>query len=275
MQIRQVLQQASSRLLHSDTPTLDAEILLAQVLNKSREFLLTWPESKLDQAQLQAFEQLLEQRASGQPIAYLTGKQSFWDFELKVNADVLIPRPETELLVELALELLPENPIELADLGTGSGAIALALAKERPQWQITATDYSADALNVARSNALDLHLSNLTFIQGDWCKAISGRQLDAIVSNPPYVDKNDSHISQGDLRFEPLVALAADDPGMADLKVIARQARDLLKPGALILLEHGYQQGPAVRQVLEQSGYNDIQTHKDLAGLDRISQARK
>ncbi len=275
MQIRQVLQQASSRLLHSDTPTLDAEILLAQVLNKSREFLLTWPESKLDQAQLQAFEQLLEQRASGQPIAYLTGKQSFWDFELKVNADVLIPRPETELLVELALELLPENPIELADLGTGSGAIALALAKERPQWQITATDYSADALNVARSNALDLHLSNLTFIQGDWCKAISGRQLDAIVSNPPYVDKNDSHISQGDLRFEPLVALAADDQGMADLKVIARQARDLLKPGALILLEHGYQQGPAVRQVLEQSGYNDIQTHKDLAGLDRISQARK
>tara|TARA_R110000824_G_scaffold318073_1_gene505239 strand:+ start:63958 stop:64785 length:828 start_codon:yes stop_codon:yes gene_type:complete len=275
VQIRQVLQQASSRLLHSDTPTLDAEILLAQVLNKSREFLLTWPESKLDQAQLQAFEQLLEQRASGQPIAYLTGKQSFWDFELKVNADVLIPRPETELLVELALELLPENPIELADLGTGSGAIALALAKERPQWQITATDYSADALNVARSNALDLHLSNLTFIQGDWCKAISGRQLDAIVSNPPYVDKNDSHISQGDLRFEPLVALAADDQGMADLKVIARQARDLLKPGALILLEHGYQQGPAVRQVLEQSGYNDIQTHKDLAGLDRISQARK
>jgi release factor glutamine methyltransferase len=277
VQIQQALHHAKSHLSQSDSSLLDAELLLAHVLNKRREFLLTWPETDLTESEQQKFLHLLEQRVLGQPIAYLIGKQAFWDFDLTVTADVLIPRPETELLVELVLERLDENKHLLADLGTGSGAIALALAKERPQWQLVATDSNEAALNVARLNARSLQLNSIEFRQGVWLDALNNslnnELYDAIISNPPYIDKTDTHLNQGDVRFEPAQALVAEEQGLADLKQIVTQARSSLKPGAMLLLEHGYQQGEAVRQLFEQSGYNKVQTHNDLAGLERVTLA--
>jgi len=283
VQIQQALSHASSHLNQSESPRLDAEILLAHALGKSREFLVTWPEIDLSESEQHTFLHLLGQRALGQPIAYLLGKKAFWDFDLTVNSDVLIPRPETELLVELALEHLDTSKHLLADLGTGSGAIALALAKERPEWQLVATDSSEAALKVAKLNAENLRLDNIELRQGSWCEALKGgknsensnEKYDAIISNPPYIDKTDVHLSQGDVRFEPVQALVAEEQGLADLRQIATQVLEKLKPDAILMLEHGYQQAEAVRQLLEQSGYNDIQTHKDLAGLERVTMARR
>jgi release factor glutamine methyltransferase len=212
---------------------------------------------------------------SGHPIAYLIGTKGFWNFDLKVTADVLVPRPETELLVEIILEHLDSKKQLIADLGTGSGAIALALASERPEWQLVATDSSQAALNLAEENAKNLQLNNIEFRQGSWAAALKRENFDAIVSNPPYIDKGDTHLKQGDVRYEPVQALVAEDQGLADLKQIAAQALDKLKPGAILLMEHGYQQGEAVRHLLTQSGYNEIQTYKDLAGLERATMARR
>ncbi len=279
MKIQQASSHASSLLIQSESPILDAEILLAHVLGKSREFLITWPETDLSESEQQAFINLLEQRVLGHPIAYLIGSRAFWNFDLVVSPDVLIPRPETELLVELILEQLDTNKHLLADLGTGSGALALALASERENWQIVATDSSAAALSIAKHNALNLKLSNIDFRQGSWIEALKGDKnnelFDAIVSNPPYIDESDEHLGQGDVRFEPVQALVANDEGLSDIKLIATQAHDRLKPGAILLMEHGYQQGEAVRQLLKQSKYSDIQTYKDLAGLERATMARR
>jgi release factor glutamine methyltransferase len=279
VKIQQASSHASSLLIQSESPILDAEILLAHVLGKSREFLITWPETDLSESEQQAFINLLEQRVLGHPIAYLIGSRAFWKFDLVVSPDVLIPRPETELLVELILEQLDTNKHLLADLGTGSGALALALASERENWQIVATDSSAAALSIAKHNALNLKLSNIDFRQGSWIEALKGDKnnelFDAIVSNPPYIDESDEHLGQGDVRFEPVQALVANDEGLSDIKLIATQAHDRLKPGAILLMEHGYQQGEAVRQLLKQSKYSDIQTYKDLAGLERATMARR
>lgn len=279
MQIQQALSYANSQLSQSESPALDAELLLAHVLVKSREFLITWPETELTEAEQQAFINYIEQRALGHPIAHLLGTREFWNFDLELSPEVLIPRPETELLVELILERLDTNKHNVADLGTGSGAIAIALASERENWQIIATDSSAAALVIAKQNAKNLKLNNIEFRQGDWAEALGSIEnnglFDAIVSNPPYIDINDEHLGQGDVRFEPVQALVAKDEGLADIKLIAAQAIDRLKPGAILLMEHGYQQGEAVRQIFEQSGYNDIQGFQDLAGLDRATLARK
>jgi len=279
VQIQQVLNNASAHLCQSDSSRLDAELLLAHVLGKRREFLVTWPETDLSEAEQQMFSKLLEQRAQGYPLAYLVGSKAFWDFDLTVNSDVLIPRPETELLVELVLECLDTDRQLVADLGTGSGAIALALAKERKNWQLVASDSSVAALRIARLNAQNLEINNIEFRQGSWLDALQEDQTnaryDAIISNPPYIDAADEHLSQGDLRFEPVQALVAGQQGLADLKQIIIQSRDKLKNGAILLLEHGFQQGEAVRQLFAQSGYNEIQTHKDLAGLERATLARK
>ena len=279
MKIQQALSLASSRLIQSESPLLDAELLLAHVLVKSREFLITWPKTDLTETEQQAFVNLLEQRVIGHPIAHLIGSRSFWDFDLTISPDVLIPRPETELLIEIILEHFDVNKHLLADLGTGSGAIALALAKERPKSQIVATDCSEAALKVAKLNAQNLKLDNIEFRQGVWTEALDGRKnnelFDAIISNPPYIDKTDVHLSQGDVRFEPIQALVAEEDGLADLKQITTNAQKNLKPGAILLLEHGYEQGDAVRQLLQQSEYNDIQSYKDLAGHERATFARK
>lgn len=279
MQIKQALNQASADLNQSDSSRLDAELLLAYTLNKRREFLLTWPETELTESEQQKFSSLLELRAQGYPLAYLVGSKAFWDFKLTVNSDVLIPRPETELLVELTLEYLGPGRHLVADLGTGSGAIALALAKERESWQLVATDNSEAALRIAKLNAENLGLKNIEFRQGSWLDALKEEQskvlYDAIISNPPYIDAGDEHLSQGDLRFEPRQALVAGQRGLADLKQIVIESREKLKTGAMLLMEHGFQQGEAVRQLFAQSGYNEIRTHKDLAGLERVTLARK
>ena len=283
MQIQQALSHASSRLIQSESSVLDAELLLAHALVKSREFLITWPETDLSEPEQKAFINLLEQRVIGHPIAHLIGSRAFWNFDLLVSSDVLIPRPETELLVELTCEYLDEHNLVLADLGTGSGAIALAIANERKSWHIVATDFSQAALNVAKINAQNLKLDNIEFRQGVWTNALKGGRgneqnaelFDAIISNPPYIDKKDENLSQGDVRFEPMQALVAEEKGLADLKKITTTAQEYLKPGAILLLEHGYQQGEAVRQLLKQSEYKNILTYKDLAGHERATVARK
>ncbi len=273
MQIQKALEQAIPQFKQSDSARLDAEVLLAFILEKPREFLLTWPESELTESEYLAYQQLVERRARGEPIAYLTGKKAFWDFELSIDSNVLIPRPETELLVELCLDLLPSDKSLLADLGTGSGAIALALAKQRSEWQILACDNSELALEMAQENANNLKLRNVSFYQGSWCEAFTESGLDAIISNPPYIDARDIHLQQDDLRFEPLQALVSADNGLADIKLIANQSRNKLKVGGLLLLEHGYQQAEAVREVLKEFSYDQIASYKDIAGHERVTLA--
>lgn len=270
--IRKLLQQAAQRVNTGDTSRLDAELLLARVLACSRTHLYAHPEYELSPDEQLAFIDLLRRRSAGEPVAYLLGSRSFWTFDLMVNSDVLIPRPETELLVELAMMRpgLPENAV-VADLGTGSGAIALALASENASWHLVASDRIIEALRVARHNAGTLGLDNISFVQGDWCQPWAKGIFDMIVSNPPYIAEEDPHLQQGDLRFEPVSALVAATAGLADLATLCREAVHGLKPDAWLLLEHGYGQGSDVRRLLQENGYREIATHKDLAGHDRVT----
>lgn len=269
--IKQALRQAQHTLYGSDSAQIDSELLLACALGCSRTHLYTWPEQILTVSQQSFFESLLDRRVLGEPIAYVTGEREFWSLNLRVNRHVLIPRPETELLVETALSLLPKQTQRVADMGTGSGAIALALAKERPDWQIYASDLSADALRVASDNALLHKLDNVQFNQGSWCNALPADPLAMIISNPPYIDPQDAHLSQGDLRFEPLSALSAVESGIADIRAITTQASAHLLPGGWLLLEHGFEQAAAVRALLASSGFQDVRTLQDLNGLDRVT----
>ncbi|MDT8427502.1 MAG: peptide chain release factor N(5)-glutamine methyltransferase [Pseudomonadales bacterium] len=267
-----LLRQASQRIDGGDTGRLDAELLLAKVLACSRTHLYAHPERLLNPAEQLAFAALLERRIAGEPVAYLLGTRPFWTFDLLVNRDVLIPRPETELLVELAMALpdLPPRAL-VADLGTGSGAIALALASENADWHLVASDRSAKALQVARHNAGKLGLDNISFVQADWCQPWAGQAFDMLVSNPPYVETGDPHLQQGDLRFEPMSALVAPVAGLADLTTLCRQAGACLKPGAWLLLEHGFGQGADVRGLLQENGYGEVATHRDLGGNERVT----
>lgn len=269
--IKEALAEGRELIRGSETPVLDAELLLARVLGKSREYLYTWPERCLSEAQWLAFHRHCQRRAKGHPIAYLLGEREFWKMTLKVDSRVLIPRPDTELLVELVLKLLPLESARVADLGTGSGAIALALALERPQWQVTATDISAEALAVAKENARALGLSKVDFRGGSWCEPLGRERFDLIVSNPPYIEENDPHLQQGDVRFEPALALVAQEEGLADLREIAQRAPGHLQSGGWLLLEHGYRQGAAVRRILNSEGYRHVQSYGDLAGHERVS----
>ncbi len=213
---------------------------------------------------------MVSERSHGTPIAYLTGTRSFWSLELTVNPDVLIPRPETELLVETALGLIPADTVQrVVDLGTGSGAIALSLAKERPSWEVHATDLSAQALAVAKENARWNRLERIQFHQGSWAEPLAGK-FDLIVSNPPYVAQHDEHLHQGDCRFEPRMALTPGGDGLDALRQIVKQSRTLLNPGGWLLLEHGYNQGAAVLSLLNSAGYTEIRSLRDLAGIERV-----
>lgn len=251
---------------------LDAQVLLAHVLGKNRAYLHAESEAELTLAQQQAFNTLVQRRADGEPIAYLTGIKEFWSLTLHVTPDVLIPRPETELLVELILSKLPAiSVLKVADLGTGSGAIALALASERPAWQITAVDQSAAALAVAHDNADRLALANVEFVLSDWCQQLPAQQYAAIVANPPYIAAGDPHLAA--LHYEPQTALVAAEQGLADIATIAAQARNYLLPQGILALEHGAEQGTAVRELLGAEGYRVDQTYRDLQGLDRVTLA--
>ena len=269
-----LLRAAAARLGSSGSPQLDAELLLAETLGVGRGALLAQANDTVEAAQAARFAALVGRRAAGEPLAYLTGRRDFWTLTLAVTPDVLVPRPETELLVERALALVDTGPADVADLGTGTGAIALALASERPGWRIVATDYSAAALAVARANAARLGIDNVEFLQGEWCAALGGRRFRLIVSNPPYIAAGDAALSDPALRHEPALALCPGPTGLEALAAIAAQARTHLEPGGHLLLEHGSGQRAALAGLLVSHGYAHVRCHCDLAGLDRVTEAR-
>lgn len=266
---------ASQKLADSNSARFDAEVLLAHVLESTRTFLYANPELELPQVRSDAFKKLLKLRVQGQPVAYLTGNIEFWSLPLKVSPAVLIPRPETELLVETVLEKIPPGvDWRLADIGTGSGAIALALASERDKCEIHATDISPAALDIARGNAKQLGFKQVHFHHGSWTDPLKGK-FHLIASNPPYVCSNDPHLEQGDLRFEPRVALTPGGDGLDAIREITRLAQPILVDGGWLVFEHGWNQGPEVRQIMQDSGFADLRTIRDLQGLDRVTVGEK
>jgi release factor glutamine methyltransferase len=259
----------------SPSPRLDAEILLAHVCKCSRVDLIRDCDQVVTLENAQLFQRAIEQRADGVPVAYLTGHREFWSLDLEVSRDTLIPRPETELLVERALELLPvHDPSSVAELGTGSGAVALAIARERRKATVTATDRSNAALEVAQRNAARLGLRDVGFRAGDWLAALDETLVDLIVSNPPYIAEGDPHLQQSDVRFEPRSALIGGRDGLDAIRRIVAGARVHLRRGGWLLLEHGMTQGASVRSLLLSAGYWEVVTHRDLAGLERVTQAQ-
>ena len=256
-----------------DSPSakLDAEWLLAAALGKPASYLRTWPEREVSAECEARFVADLARRRRGEPVAYILGCQGFWSLELEVAPHTLIPRPDTELLVETALQLLPPTPADILDLGTGTGAIALALAHERPAWQVTGVDRVAEAVDLARRNAQRLRLDNAVFCESQWFSALAGRRFALIVSNPPYIPVHDPHLQDGDVRFEPSSALVAGDDGLDDIRQIIASAPSHLLSKGWLLLEHGYDQASAVRELLAKSGFVDIRSRRDLGGHERIS----
>lgn len=257
----------------SDTPRLDLEVLICHVLDKPRSYLFTWPEKVLDQKSTEQFNGLLQRRADGEPIAHLTGQKEFWSLSLEVNATTLIPRPDTERLVETALSLLDKANAHVLDLGTGTGAIALALASEHPSWQIIAVDTVPEAVALAEKNRQRLALDNVRVRQSHWFKDVAPQKFDLIVTNPPYIDAEDPHLKQGDVRFEPGSALVSGNKGLADIELIITEAKNYLSDGGWLLIEHGYQQAEAVRTLLSIEGYCQISTQRDIAGHERLALA--
>lgn len=269
----QAVQSATAQLrISTENPKLEAELLLMSVLRQPRSYLHAWPENILDEAELNSYEQLIQRRLRGEPIAHLTGEKEFWSLPLKITADVLIPRPDTELLVEVALQQIPEHrACKIADLGTGSGAIAIALASERPYSRIMATDISAKALDIAKENAQTLGLANIRFFISEWCNQLNDHEFDIIASNPPYIAEGDPHLDQGDLPHEPASSLSSGPDGLNDIRVIVDQARAYLKPAGKLILEHGYNQQESVALLLSSAGYSGIECHQDLAGNPRVT----
>jgi release factor glutamine methyltransferase len=259
-------------LVTSDSPRLDAELLLAHVLRRPRSYLGAHSEMRPDAATAERYRALVVRRTRGEPIAYLTGEREFWSMPLAVDASVLVPRPETELAVERCLALRGPEPSVVADLGTGSGAIALALQRERPAWQITATDRSDAALRVACANAVRLGLSAVRFVQGDWFEPLAGTRYDVVVSNPPYVAAADADTDG--LRYEPALALSPGPTGMEALRLIVRQAAGHLQADGWLVLEHGADQREKLRSALVAAGYARVRCYADLAGHDRVTEAQ-
>ncbi|MFY9960100.1 peptide chain release factor N(5)-glutamine methyltransferase [Pseudomonas sp.] len=259
-----------------DLPTarLDVELLLAAAIGKSRSYLHTWPERIVSSEAALIFAQYLQRRRSGEPVAYILGQQGFWNLDLEVAPHTLIPRPDTELLVETALELLPTTPVRVLDLGTGTGAIALALASERPQWQVSAVDRVLEAVALAERNRQRLSLDNVQVRSSHWFDALGGERFDLIISNPPYIAAEDPHLVSGDVRFEPSSALVAGADGLDDLRIIISQAPAHLQPGGWLLLEHGYDQAAAVRELLALHDFEQIESRIDFGGHERISLGR-
>ncbi len=269
MNIVEALHYGESLLTVADSPQLDSQHLLCHVLGCRPTYLHTWPDKIMTDEQQAGFKQLIAQRKKGQPVAYLVGQCGFWTLDLKVTADTLIPRPDTELLVSLALEKMQPDMI-VADLGTGSGAVALAIAAERPMNNVFAMDCCLQAINVAQYNAEYNHIANVIFWQGNWLSAVRDNGIDMVVSNPPYIKEGDWHLSQGDVRFEPLGALASGTDGLMDIRRIIKQARRCLKPSGWLLIEHGYQQADAVQAAFVESGFIAVKSYQDFGGNDRV-----
>ncbi|MCR4298368.1 MAG: peptide chain release factor N(5)-glutamine methyltransferase [Gallionella sp.] len=271
--------------LGSGTARIEVQMLLQQVLGVSRAWLLAHPEQKLDEAQAATYRALLQRRLAGEPLAYILGEREFFGLNFRVTPATLIPRPDTELLVELALQRIPQSLpspqpspacgrgslFRVLDLGTGSGALALSIAHARPDIEVMAVDASQDALDVARENARHLSLGNARLLRSDWFSALAGERFDLIVSNPPYIADGDAHLAQGDLRFEPRAALASGADGLDDIRRIVAKAKAHLNLGGWLLFEHGYDQAGRARELLLQGGYAEVFSARDLASIERVS----
>ncbi len=282
MQISTIIQQSCNDLVVAgitDSPKLDVELLLAHAINKTRTYLFTWPEKTISSDEFKKFQILFSQRLVGKPIAYILASKEFWGLNFNVNQHTLIPRPDTEILVEETLQKAKNRQgwpphIEILDLGTGSGAIICALKHELPQANATAVDFQAEALAIAKQNALNLQL-NIQFKQSDWLSVFNTEKFHIIVSNPPYIEETDPHLQQGDVRFEPLSALSAKQNGLADIINIVKQAKNFLHPTGWLLIEHGYNQAEQVQTIFQQAGYNEIETKKDYSNQPRITFGKK
>jgi len=277
--IAQCLQLARELESVSDSARLDIELILCHILQKNRTWLFTWPDKTLSAEQQQMFNEFFARRKNGEPIAHILGQREFWSLPLSVNSSTLIPRPDTELLVELVLELFAEDSSQqkrtCLDLGTGTGAIILAIASEKPDWQLVGVDRSVDAVALAEQNRAQLDFQHVQIKQSDWFSSVPAQQFDVIVSNPPYIDPQDPHLYQGDVRFEPRSALIADNKGLADIELIIQQSWNYLHAQGWLLLEHGYDQGSAVRALLDARGFVQVQTRRDLGGNERVSFGKK
>jgi release factor glutamine methyltransferase len=264
----------AAQLPDSPSAKLDAEWLLAAALGKGTSYLRTWPDREvLPEVEIR-FAAYLERRRLGEPVAYILGRQGFWSLDLEVAPHTLIPRPDTELLVETALEMLPAGPADVLDLGTGTGAIALALASERSTWRLTGVDRISEAVTLAARNAQRLGLGNVGFMESQWFSSLAGQRYGLIVSNPPYIPASDPHLLQGDVRFEPSSALVAGGDGLDDIRLIIEQAPTHLLPSGWLILEHGYDQAVAVRTLLFDGGFVDVASRKDFGGHERVSFGR-
>ncbi|MDH3343330.1 MAG: peptide chain release factor N(5)-glutamine methyltransferase [Gammaproteobacteria bacterium] len=271
--IAQAIKEATQTLAEtSDSARLDAEVLLCHVLNCTATHLIAWPEKQLDIEQTQTFHQLIEQRHAGTPVAYLTGSREFWSLNFKVTPATLIPRPETETLVEFVLDKFSaQKNLKMVDLGTGSGAIAIAIASERPDWEIIASDISKEALSIATENARIHQISNIQFIESNWFEQLDQQRFDLIISNPPYIAEKDQHLSQGDVRFEPPGALSSGKTGMDDIKHITAQSKKHLNPNGWLAFEHGYDQNQPVSDCFNHYAFQEVTQLTDLSGQARIS----
>lgn len=277
MNIKQALQLASQNLAESSpTARLDAQVLLTHILQCNTAHLLAWPEKTLNEEQLTNFQQLIQQRQQGLPVAHLTGLREFWSLNFSVNDSTLIPRPETETLIEFILDKFSDRErIKLLDMGTGTGAIAITIATEKPGWTIFASELSADALKLARGNSNYHQTNNISFIQSNWFTNIKQSDFDIIVSNPPYIANNDPHLLVGDVRFEPQSALSAGATGMDDIEHLCQHANKHLKKNAWLIIEHGYNQKQLVSDCFTKNGFMQIEQKQDLSGHTRMTAGKR